>query len=144
MTDDRQGGELQRLHVQLGFWCIALFGLVGLLLEALHGFKSGFLLDVGSSTRRHMLTLGHAHGTLLGLVNVGFAWASTLVPAARLGWASRCLLGATVALPIGFLLGGWYASDGDPGIGIVLVPLGAVCLVIGSVLTALGLRRARA
>jgi hypothetical protein len=36
-----------------------------------------------------------------------------------------------VTLPGGFFLGGVTAVDGDPGVGIVLVPVGAILLVTG-------------
>lgn len=140
MSDDARPQHEQlheRLHLRLGWWCVALFGLAGLLLEGLHGFKSGWLLDVSSETRRHMLTLAHAHGTLLGLLNIGFAWTCSRVPEAKLGpWPSRCLVGATIGLPVGFALGGVFAQAGDPGLGIVLVPIGALCLIAAAVLTA--------
>lgn len=136
--------DARRLHLQVGWWCVAVFGLVGLVLEALHGFKVGAYLDVANSTRRHMLTLAHAHGTLLGLINLGFAWTCTQLdwrPAPR-AWASRCLLAATFALPVGFALGGVFALAADPGLGIVLVPLGALCLVVSAALAAIEIRAA--
>jgi hypothetical protein len=42
--------------------------------------------------------------------------------------ASRCLLGATVLLPLGFFWGGFVFYAGDPGLFIVLVPIGALLL----------------
>ena len=41
--------------------------------EFLHGFKLGFYLDPDSRLRREMWRLAHAHGTLLALVQIGFA-----------------------------------------------------------------------
>ena len=34
-------------------------------------------------------------------------------------------------LPAGFLLGGLVIHDGDPGIGVLLVPVGALLLLYG-------------
>ena len=68
-TDQR----LVRRHLRFGWWSLATFGLLGLVLETLHGFKVGAYLDVSNETRRLMWTLAHAHGTLLGLVHLGFA-----------------------------------------------------------------------
>ena len=133
-SDDRR-----RLHLRAGWWCVAVFALGGLVLEGLHGFKVGDYVDVANTTRRHMLTLAHAHGTLLGLINLAFAWTCTQIDW-RPGpgsWASRLLLAATFALPVGFGLGGVFAVDGDPGLGIVLVPLGALALIAAAGLTAL-------
>jgi hypothetical protein len=56
------------------------------------------------------------------------------VDAWTLGCCSRrptavALCAATILLPGGFLLGGAWFYEGDPGIGIALVPLGAVALI---------------
>jgi hypothetical protein len=116
-----------------------LFLTLGLILETLHGFKVGFYLDVSNSTRRLMWTLAHAHGTLLSILNLVFAMSIRLTP----DWkessrtlASRCLLGALVLIPLGFLLGGVFIFGGDPGIGIILVPPGALLLFLAVILTA--------
>ena len=52
--------------------------------------------------------------------------------------ASRFLLAANVLLPAGFFLGGLFLHAGDPGLGILLVPLGAVALFLGVLLAARG------
>jgi hypothetical protein len=86
-----------------------------------------------------MWTLAHAHGTFLGLLNITFAATLALRPGRhprRRALASSCLLGATVALPAGFLFGGLVIHGGDPGLGIVLVPPEAVLLLAAIVLTA--------
>src|SRR5437588_24128 len=62
-----------RVHLAFGWWALAAFTLIGLVLDTLHGLKIGWYLDVTSGTRRLSLTLGHAHGTLLALVNIAFA-----------------------------------------------------------------------
>jgi len=119
------------------------FGTVGLILELLHGFKVGAYLDAGNETRRLMWTLAHAHGTLLGLVHIAFAATLNLVfladDKARL--TSRMLVGASVLLPGGFFLGGLQFYSGDPGIGIAIVPAGAVLLLIAAWTAARGVGR---
>ena len=96
-----------------GWWSLAVFLTLGLVLEALHGFKLGFYLDVHNQTRRHMWTLAHAHGTLLGLVHIAFA-ASLRAPAREGGvsltLSSRCLTAAGV-----------YSNTGSSSITTALI-----------------------
>jgi hypothetical protein len=42
---------------------------------------------------------------------------------------SKCLTAASVLVPGGFFLGGIAFYSGDPGIGVILVPAGAVLLL---------------
>lgn len=133
-----------RRHLRFGWWSLLCFLTLGIVLESLHGFKVDWYLDVANATRRFMWTLAHAHGVLLSLVHLAFAvtlphLAADTVRLARL--ASPCLMGATFFLPGGFFLGGVVIHGGDPGLGILLVPLGALFLFIGVLLTA---RRAMA
>ncbi len=122
-----------RFHLRLGWWSLLLFACLGLTLEAMHGFKVDWYLNVTNETRRLMLRLAHAHGTLLALLHIAFA--ATLAAAKPTGRASRiasrALIAAGLLLPAGFLLGGFGAVGGDPGMGIGLVPLGAACLLTG-------------
>jgi hypothetical protein len=125
---------LRRRHLRFGWSALFVFASVGAGLEALHAFKVGFYLDLGSETRRLMWRLGHAHGVLLGLLQIAFAF--TLPHTApdsqrRLQRASACLLGSGLLLPLGFLLGGVFAAGGDPGLGVLLVPLGLPLLLAG-------------
>ncbi len=125
-------------HLRFGWWSLAVFGTLGLVLETLHGFKVGAYLDASNETRRLMWTLAHAHGTLLGLIHLGFA--STIraasLPLPRLRLPSTALMAASVLLPGGFFLGGLRFYAGDPGIGVVLVPIGAVLIIYAAVVTA--------
>ena len=85
-----------------------------------------------------------SNGVLIGLVHIAFAATlRALEPAetGALGKASLCLFGATVLLPGGFLLGGLVVYGGDPGRGILLVPLGALCLFAGVLVTGLRVSR---
>ena len=134
-----------RKHLRIGWLGLLLFLSLGIFLETLHGFKVGLYLDVANSTRRFMWTLAHAHGTLLALVNLAFAFTVHLLP----GWptkgrslASSSLLGATILMPAGFFLGGVFVYGGDPGLGIFLLPVGAVMLLIAVYKTAAGIKHA--
>ena len=135
---------LTQRHLRAGWWSLLIFLTFGLVLEGLHGFKAGLYLDVSNSTRRLMWTLAHAHGTLLALVHIAFGASLQLMPAwdpRRRGFASACLLSAGILLPGGFFLGGiadFKKYQGDPGMGIVLVPVGALVLFIAVFLTARG------
>lgn len=135
---------LVRRHVVFGWSALFGFALLGFCLEAMHGFKLGWYLDVGNETRRLLLTLAHAHGVLIALVNLAFA--STLrglpTPDAVPGFASPCLLASGVLMPAGFLLGGIVTYGGDPGLGVLLAPVGAALLLAGLGATAFGLVRA--
>ncbi len=66
-------GLLQRRHLLIGWLGLLVFLTLGVVLEALHGFKAGFYLDAHNSARRLMWTLCHAHGTLFSLVHIAFA-----------------------------------------------------------------------
>jgi hypothetical protein len=133
-------------HLELGWWSLVLFLTLGIILEGLHGIKAGFYLDLSNQTRRLMWTLAHAHGAALALVHIAFA--STL--SWLTGWeardrafASACLISAGILVPFGFFLGGLVLHGGDPGLGILLVPLGALLLLLSGVLTARALRARR-
>ena len=90
-----------------------------------------------------MFTLAHSHGTLLGLLHLAFAFTLSRVPSEG-AWARRagaCLTGAAILLPGGFLLGGIVVYDGDPGRGVLLVPVGAILLLISVITTARNARK---
>ena len=128
-----------RRHLRFGWWSLLVFLTLGLVLEVLHGFKVGLYLDVSNETRRLMWTLAHAHGTLLGLVHIAFALSLRHYrqwPRRDQARASWSLVAASVLLPGGFFAGGAMAYDGDPGLGILLVPMGAACLMITVFLSA--------
>ena len=129
---------LIRRHLAWGWWSLAVFTGLGLVLEAAHGLKLGWYLDGASATRRLSLTLAHAHGTLLGVVHIAFGLSLgrvTLAPvtAARASFALRVV---TVLLPLGFLLGGLAFYAGDPGFAIALVPPAGVLLLVALVTVA--------
>ena len=134
MADERSPErDYARRHLRFGWWSLAIFATLGLVLESFHGFKVRAYLDVSNETRRLMWTLAHAHGTLLSLVHVVFGLSVRVAPeisARARPLISRCLIGASVLLPGGFFLGGVTFYGGDPGVGVLLVPVGAVSLII--------------
>jgi len=137
---DDESDELVRRHLAFGWWSITVFTALGLLLEAGHGLKLGWYLDVSNATRRLSFTLGHAHGTLLGVLNLAFAFSlrHAKLTAAAAARASFALRAVTVLLPLGFLLGGIVFYAGDPGFAIVLVPPSGALLVIALAIVAHG------
>ena len=72
--------DIGRRHVRTGYAALALFVLLGVALEALHAFKVGGYLDLEHETRRLMLRLAHAHGTLLSVLNVVFGLTAKAYP----------------------------------------------------------------
>lgn len=137
--------DTARRHLLIGWSAILVFLTLGALLEALHGFKIGFYLDLANATRRHLWTLAHAHGALLGILNVVFAASLRVFCPRPEAWqrsASACLFAATLLLPGGFFLGGLVIYAGDPGLGILLVPLGALLLLLGVAIALRGLASA--
>ena len=135
---------LAQRHLRFGWWTLLLFLTLGLVLEALHGFKVGVYLNPSNETRRLVWTLAHAHGTLFGLVNIAFAFTVGRLPdwpARQRGIASACLRSATLLMPAGFFLGGLRVYSGDPGVGIVLVPVGGLLLLVAVLFTALAVKR---
>lgn len=134
--------KLVRFHLRVGWWGLLCFVALGTLLETLHGFKLGFYLDVGNESRRLLWTLAHAHGALIALLHIAFATSLALGPpwsGSGRRWASAALLGALVAMPAGFMLGGAILHAGEPGLGILLVPFGALALFAAVLLTARGM-----
>ena len=126
-------------HLRVGWWSFLLFATFGLFLESLHGFKVRAYLDVSNETRRFMWTLAHAHGVLLGLVNVLVGLSIRILPdvgRARRRLVSAALLAATVLIPGGFFLGGVVFYAGDPGLGVLILPIGAISLLVAAFLLA--------
>ena len=131
--------DLAARHFTFGWRALLFFLSLGLVLEMLHGLKVEWYLSTSLATRRHMWTLAHAHGGLLALINIAFA---AYVPW-RLehrgplhAWCSPALLAASLLLPGGFLLGGIDVRGGDPGVGILLSPVGGLLLLVAVYLCA--------
>ena len=132
LKPSRNGIDYARRHLIFGWWSLLVFAMLGLTLEALHGFKVRAYLDASNDTRRLLWTLAHAHGIGLALVHVVFGLMLRIVPdpaARNVPTISLALIVASVALPGGFFLGGIGFYAGDPGLGIALVPVGAAALL---------------
>ena len=116
-------------HLRLSLAVVALFLAMGLWLEAMLGLRSqGLLAD---ELRRELLRLGHAHGALLGVLNLGLAWAleRLCTPPA---WAGRIRIAALVGallVGLGFVGGGLWHGPTDPGPLVLAVPAGALMLL---------------
>jgi hypothetical protein len=128
--------ELRRCR-RFGWTSLLVWALFGLILEAAHGFKLAVFLD--DDLRRTLLRLGHAHGAVLALVVLAYGEAGARLhaaagPARRVG---RLLRAAALLIPAGFALSAVRASEGDPSLAILTVPLGAVLLLAALGWTAL-------
>ena len=129
-------------NLRFGWWSLLVFLSLGAVLETMHGFKIGWYVDVGNETRRLMFTLAHAHGTLLALVNIAAGLTARNVDRFELRRSvSVALIWAAILLPAGFFLGGIVIYDGDPGLGVWLVPIGAALLFYSIARIALDLSR---
>jgi hypothetical protein len=134
MSEHDESARLARRHHRLGWGALLVFACSGMVLETLLGFRVPWLVDVDVETRRTMFRLAHAHGALLGMMNAVLA--ASLRSGGALGLlharrSSALLVFGTVAIPLGFVLGGVWFYDGDPGLGVVLVPTGGLALVAG-------------
>lgn len=118
-------------HLLFGWGLAATFIVLGLALELLHGFKIQWYLAMANETRRLLWTLAHAHGVLLGLLNVAYALSLRGFPVrgSRQDLVSALLMGGSLCLPAGFLLGGIVVHGGDPNLFIALSPIGGCLLV---------------
>ena len=125
---------LSRRHLLAGWAGLLIFLSFGIILESLHGLKLNYYLDSRNVTRRLMWTLAHAHGTLFSLIQIAFAVSLNSLRAQSpkaLKVVSRCLIGSLITMPLGFFLGGLSLYGGDPGVGIFLVPVGALMMLMG-------------
>jgi len=134
--------QLADRNLRFGWWSLLVFLSLGAILETLQGFKIGWYVDVGDETRRLMFTLAHAHGTLLAVVNIAAGLTARIVERFTLRPSvSFALIWAAILLPAGFFLGGIVIYDGDPGLGVWLVPIGAALLFYSIARIALDLSR---
>ena len=132
-TQDQRSTDLRARHYAFGWRALLFFLTLGLLLEMLHGLKVDWYLSASMSTRRHMWTLAHAHGALFGLINIAFALYLPWYTKHRGDihpWTSHLFILATLFLPAGFFLGGIGFYGGDPGVGILLTPVGGLMMMI--------------
>ena len=140
--DGQSSSALATLLIRFGLWSLVVYLVLGIVLDALHGFKVAWYLEF--ETRRLLWTLAHAHGVLVSVLTIGFGFMIRQVDPAP--WQRRTaasLLAALVLLPGGFLLGGIYVYGGDPGPGVVLAPIGGALLLVAALSTAIRYRPGR-
>ena len=133
----------ERRHLKFGWSSLFVYVCLGILLEVFLAFRIGWYMNSGDNeTHRLMFRLGHAHGTFLSLVNIAFAATLSrinLIDNIR-RLSSRCLIAATLLIPGGFILGGVVTHGSEPGLGIILLPIGAIFLLFALFLLAKGMK----
>ena len=132
--EKKSATALPRLVEQVllqGWVSIAIWMSFGLLLEGLLGYKIPSFLE--DAQRRELFRLAHTHGTLLSLVLIASALSVRLFEIRPPAVALAALRLGAVLMPLGFLLGGMWHPEGDPGVGIWLVPPGALMVIFGAI-----------
>lgn len=120
---------------------LAIWIAFGILLEGFSAFRSAVVLD--DYVRRDMFRLAHSHGTLLNLVVITAAICARLDLIRLSRSSSISLRTSVVVLPLGFFLAGiWHFKD-EPGLAILLVPVGAVLLLVAAIQISLTLPQQR-
>jgi hypothetical protein len=122
-----------RVALRTGLLLLAVSLPLGLTLEALHAMKVPVYL--GSAMRRELWRLAHAHGNhARHLVPRALGTRPATRAGPRQAPAFRTAArGGSVTMPLGFLLGGVLNSEGDPSLGILLVPAGGVLVFVALV-----------
>jgi hypothetical protein len=134
MTEDKNEND-KAINVSgllLQAWIsIAVWMSFGLLLESLIGYRvPAYLRD---DVRREIFRLAHTHGTLLNLVLLGAALCIERGLALPSKMGLMAFRVGVVLMPVGFLLGGIWHTEGEPGLGVWLAPLGGVLVIMGAV-----------
>jgi peptidoglycan/LPS O-acetylase OafA/YrhL len=126
-------------HVRLSLALAAASLALGLGLEALLGVRGRAFMD--DAIQRELLRLGHAHGGVLALLNLGLAWGlqrlRTPEPWAR--WIRLAAWSGALLVALGFVAGGVWHGPTDPGPAVLVVPAGAL-LVLSSLVVSAGIR----
>ncbi|HET6586078.1 MAG TPA: hypothetical protein VFG69_21620 [Nannocystaceae bacterium] len=116
-------------HLRLALGLVALVLGSGLVLEGLFGLRTRAWMD--DAILREFVRLGHTHGGVLALVNVGLAFAMGRLRTPEV-WARRvrvAALAGAVLVALGFVGGGLWHGPSDPGPLVLFVPAGALMLV---------------
>ncbi len=118
-----------RIHARFGWTLLFVSLAFGAVLETLEGFR--WVSLVADPWKQRLWSLAHFHGAALGLLNLIYVqWADTqAMSVGRRTLASRMLMLGSAAMPLGFLLGGLAHPEGDPSLGIVLAPVGALLVL---------------
>ncbi|WP_224248438.1 hypothetical protein [Hyalangium gracile] len=118
-----------RVHARFGWTLLFVSLAFGSVMEALEGFR--WVSFVADAWKQRLWSLAHFHGAALGLLNLIYVqWADTpTLSVGRRTSASRVLMVGSVGMPLGFLLGGIAHPEGDPSLGIILAPVGALLVL---------------
>lgn len=117
------------------WWSLAFWMAGGLLLEGLLAFRSPAYLQ--DNVRREFFRLAHAHGTILNILLLVAALYLNkgLISPPSLGLLSLRL--GVIAMPLGFLLGGVWHYESDPGFAVLLAPVGGLMIIFGVITIAM-------
>lgn len=114
-----------------GFITLACWMTFGLFLEGLLGYKIPAYLN--DNIRRELFRLAHTHGALLSIVLIVITICLKLDLFESKNYSQFSLRIGTILMPSGFLLGGIWHYESDPGIAIWLVPIGGIMVIFGIV-----------
>jgi len=120
-------------HLRWSLASVAVFLAAGLWLEAMIGLRAAGWVD--DPLRREMLRLGHAHGAILGVLNLAIGWVIVRLQTPD-PWARRIRLAAwmgALGVGVGFFGGGLWHGLSDPGPLVLIVPAGALMLLASCV-----------
>jgi hypothetical protein len=113
---------------RLGWTSLLVWAVIGLALESANGLKLAPYLD--DALARELLTLAHAHGVGLAIVTLLIAeHGLPRVAEGRHAVVVRATAFAALAIPLGFALAAPGHPEGDPGLPIWIVPVGALALL---------------
>ena len=118
----------RQLTRRVGWTSLLAWVCVGLALETAHGLKLASYLD--DALVRELCTLAHAHGVGLAIVLllIGEHGLDRVSDEQQRAVGNAATF-ATVTIPLAFLLSTFGHSEGDPGLAIWLVPVGAASLI---------------
>jgi hypothetical protein len=108
---------------------IAVWMTMGLLLEGLLAFRSPLYLQ--DDVRREMFRLAHSHGGVLNLLLLAAAFYVRIYSPAIPVVALRAMQAGAILMPAGFLFGGLWHYDTDPGPGVFFAPVGGLMVIFG-------------
>lgn len=123
------GHEISANLVRQAWFGLLFWMSAGLLFEGLIGFRAPVYLQ--DPVRRELFRLAHAHGTLLSilLLIVNLYLLKGLISPPKI--AVRALQAGVIVMPLGFLLGGAWHYESDPGPLIFLAPIGGLLIIFG-------------
>lgn len=124
-------------HLRLATALVGVFLAAGIWLEAMIGLRAAGWVD--DDVRRQFLRLGHAHGALLGVLNIALAVVMERIgtPEGWARWIRRAALVGAALVGLGFFVGGLWHGRADPGPAVLVVPAGAMMLLASCVAVAI-------